>query len=375
MHQSPTPQSLQLLKPQIRIWANELGFADIAFSSAVLDGAEQQLMAWLNKGYHGEMDYMARHGRTRARPTELVPQTASIISARLNYPPGDTDCWNTLNTPDQAYIARYALGRDYHKIVRQRLQKLAARLTETLGPFEHRAFSDSAPIMEVEIARRTQLGWRGKHTLLLTREGSWFFLGELFTNLPFLPDDAAQADHCGTCQACIDVCPTQAILSAHALDARRCISYLTIEHPGSIPEPLRPLMGNRIYGCDDCQLICPWNRFSKIETLPDFLPRNQLDASTLLNLFAWSEPQFLALLEGSPIRRIGHERWLRNIAIALGNARYSPAIINALKTRLDHPSAMLREHLQWALNQQTSKQISNQNAQHALRQYSPQNAE
>jgi len=308
-------------------------------------------MDWLGAGYHGSMDYMARHGAVRARPQELVPGTCSILSARLDYTPGSEDDWATLQNLDLAYVARYALGRDYHKVVRTRLQKLAERMTEVLGAFQYRAFSDSAPVMEVEIARRTRLGWEGKHTLLLTRQGSWFFLGELFTNLPF-PPDPPHAEHCGNCQACIDVCPTQAIVGPHQLDARRCISYLTIELDGAIPLELRPLMGNRIYGCDDCQLICPWNRFATHTPLPDFLPRHHLDQATLLELFAWDEPTFLARMEGSPIRRIGHERWLRNLAVALGNAPGSKQVINALLARADHPSALVREHLQWALDRQ-----------------------
>ena len=308
-------------------------------------------MDWLAAGYHGSMDYMARHGSTRAHPTALVPGTRSILTVRLNYLPGGGDAWSTLVDPQRAYVARYALGRDYHKLVRQRLQKLAERMAEALGPFSYRAFSDSAPVMEVEIARRTRLGWKGKHTLLLTRQGSWFFLGELFTDLPF-PPDPPQEPHCGRCQACIDICPTRAILGPQVLDARRCISYLTIEHDGPIPLELRPLMGNRIYGCDDCQLVCPWNRFAAQPALPDFLPRHGLDSANLLALFAWDEATFLARLEGSPIRRIGFERWLRNLAVALGNAPFDPEIIAALHARADHPSAQLREHLQWALERQ-----------------------
>ena len=352
MHHAATPEQLEAMKPALRRWAAELGFADLAFASAELDGAEERLMQWLGAGYHGGMDYMARHGASRAHPRRLVPGTCSILTARLDYLPAEASAWTTLNTPSQAYVARYALGRDYHKLVRQRLQKLAERLTEVLGPFQYRAFSDSAPVMEVEIARRTRLGWEGKHTLLLTRRGSWFFLGELFTDLPF-PPDPPHAEHCGRCQSCLDICPTRAILAPHVLDARRCISYLTIEHHGAIPVELRPLMGNRIYGCDDCQLACPWNRFAKHRPLPDFLPRHGLDQATLLELFAWDETTFMARLEGSPIRRIGHERWLRNLAVALGNAPPDPAIRAALQARADHPSALVREHLQWALSRQT----------------------
>ncbi|MEW5768850.1 MAG: tRNA epoxyqueuosine(34) reductase QueG [Pseudomonadota bacterium] len=354
MHQPPSPERLEALKPVLRQWARELGFADLSFAAAELGDAERRLMDWLDAGYHGGMDYMARHGATRAHPKALVPGTCSILSVRLDYLPGDDKAWATLNTPERAYVARYALGRDYHKLVRQRLQRLAERLAAEIGPFGHRAFSDSAPVMEVEIARGTRLGWEGKHTLLLTRQGSWFFLGELFTDLPFAPDPPAEP-HCGTCQACIDICPTRAIVAPHLLDARRCISYLTIEHAGAIPLELRPLLGNRIYGCDDCQLACPWNRFAQAEPIAYFLPRNRLDEADLLELFAWDEASFLTRLEGSPIRRIGYERWLRNLAVALGNAPYSPAITAALQSRLDHPSAMLREHLQWALDRQHSR--------------------
>ncbi len=339
------------MKPTLRQWATELGFANLGFARSTLEGAEEGLMNWLAAGYHGSMDYMARHGVTRARPGELVPGTCSILSVCLPYLPGGQEAWATLEGPQRAYVARYALGRDYHKLMRQRLQKLADRMLESLGPFNYRAFSDSAPVMEVAIARSTRLGWKGKHTLLLTRQGSWFFLGELFTDLPFLPD-APQAAHCGDCRACMDVCPTQAILAPGLLDARRCISYLTIEHAGPIPEELRPRMGNRIYGCDDCQLICPWNRFARPPALPDFLPRHGLDQAGLLELFAWDEATFLSRLEGSPIRRIGHERWLRNLAVALGNAPYQAEIVAALAARMDHPSAQLREHLQWALKRQ-----------------------
>jgi epoxyqueuosine reductase len=353
MHHSATPEQLQDMKPMLRHWATELGFADLAFASAELDGAEQRLMAWLDKGFHGSMDYMARHGAARAHPKQLFPGTCATLSARMDYLPGKNDAWGTLQSPRQAYVARYALGRDYHKLIRSRLQQLAERMTEILGPFRYRAFADSAPVMEVDIARRTRLGWEGKHTLLLTRQGSWFFLGELFTDLPF-PPDAAHASHCGRCQACIDICPTRAIVAPHVLDARRCISYLTIEHAGSIPVELRPLMGNRIYGCDDCQLACPWNRFAQAAPLADFMPRNRLDQATLLELFAWDEAAFQARLQGSPIRRIGHVCWLRNIAIALGNSPRDPVILDALRARLDHPSMMLREHLQWAISRQNS---------------------
>ena len=315
-------------------------------------------MAWLAAGCHGDMDYMARHGASRARPAELLPGTASIISARMDYLPDAADAWANLDDSRRAYVSRYALGRDYHKLVRSRLQKLGERLADAAGGCMFRAFSDSAPVMEVALAGKTELGWRGKHTLLLDRGGSWFFLGELFVDLAFPPDPPAAA-HCGTCQACIEICPTRAIQAPYRLDARRCISYLTIEHAGSIPPELRPLIGNRIYGCDDCQLACPWNRFARPCELPDFQPRNRLDNASLLELFAWSENEFMQRLEGSAIRRIGHERWLRNIAIALGNALAKApdnpaAIVAALQARADHPSALLREHLQWALSRNTN---------------------
>jgi epoxyqueuosine reductase len=355
MPSKSTPSILAALQPRIRAWGRELGFSGIGFASVDLAEAEDELMAWLAAGYHGDMDYMARHGTTRARPAELLPGTASIISARLDYLPDAVDAWTNLAATDRAYVSRYALGRDYHKLMRSRLQQLGERLAEEVGGCMFRAFSDSAPVQEVALARNAALGWRGKHTLLLDRAGSWFFLGELFVDLAFAPD-APTASHCGSCQACIEICPTRAIVAPYQLDARRCISYLTIEHAGAIPVELRPLLGNRIYGCDDCQLVCPWNRFAKLGLTPDFQPRNQLDSATLLTLFAWSEEEFLKRLEGSAIRRIGHERWLRNIAVALGNAlaaspTHAPAIIQALQSRADHPSALLREHLQWALSQ------------------------
>jgi len=356
MPSKPSAEVLNALKPRIQAWGRELGFNAVGFASIQLGKAENELMAWLAAGYHGDMDYMARHGATRARPAELLPGTASIISARMDYLPDAAEPWTNLADPARAYVSRYALGRDYHKLMRGRLQQLGERIQQETGACVFRAFSDSAPILEVELARNAALGWKGKHTLLLNRGGSWFFLGELFVDLPFPPDQPV-ANHCGACQSCIDICPTHAILAPYLLDARRCISYLTIEHAGAIPPELRPLIGNRIYGCDDCQLTCPWNRFAQVSTAPDFQPRNHLDTATLLELFAWSEAEFLRRHEGSAIRRIGHERWLRNIAVALGNAfAWQPdnaaAIVNTLQARADHPSALLREHLQWALSQQ-----------------------
>jgi epoxyqueuosine reductase len=355
MFSKSIPSTLATLKPRIRAWGSELGFSAIGFASVELKAAEDGLMKWLAAGYHGDMDYMARHGATRARPAELLPGTTSIISARLDYLPDAADAWANLNDPTRAYVSRYALGRDYHKLMRNRLQQLGERLAAEVGGCQFRAFADSAPVMEVALASNAALGWKGKHTLLLDRAGSWFFLGELFVDLAFEPD-IPTASHCGTCQACIDICPTRAILAPYKLDARRCISYLTIEHAGSIPLELRPLIGNRIYGCDDCQLACPWNRFAQVSGVADFQPRNQLDAATLLELYSWSEDEFLKRLEGSAIRRIGHERWLRNIAVAMGNTlaiatNEATHLITALQARADHPSALLREHLQWALSQ------------------------
>jgi epoxyqueuosine reductase len=346
-------QDLTRLAQQIKQWGRELGFAAVGIGDCELNSAETGLMAWLAQGFHGEMDYMAAHGVKRSRPADLVPGTLRIISARLDYfPPAATDPHTVLANADAAYVSRYALGRDYHKVLRNRLQTLAEKITDEAGEHHFRVFTDSAPVLEVELATKSGLGWRGKHTLLLNRQhGSWFFLGEIYTDLP-LPLDVPEAGHCGTCQACLDICPTQAIVAPYRLDARRCISYLTIELRGSIPLELRPLMGNRIYGCDDCQLVCPWNRFAQPTTLADFEVRNGLDSARLLELFAWSEADFSARLAGSPIRRIGHERWLRNIAVALGNAPASAEIQAALGGQSNHPSAVVREHVAWALQRQ-----------------------
>jgi len=340
------------LARDIRTWGRELGFADTGISGIALEQAERQLLQWLGKGYHGDMDYMAVHGSKRTRPAELVPGTTSVITARLPYWPSEAAiASDVLNDPALAYISRYALGRDYHKVLRERLQKLAARIEAAIGPFVYRVFTDSAPVMEVALASQTKLGWRGKHTLLLNREtGSYFFLGEIYVGLPLPPDEAASA-HCGTCSACLDACPTKAFVAPYVLDARRCISYLTIEHKDNIPEELRPLMGNRIYGCDDCQLVCPWNREAANAGLADFDPRHGLDASALVELFSWDEATFLKRMEGSAIRRIGHDRWLRNIAVALGNAPTSPETIAALEARKHHPSGLVREHVDWAIAQ------------------------
>ena len=348
-----SPAQLQALKQRMRQWATELGFQQLGVSGIDLGEAEGRLFAWLARGFHRQMDYLARHGTRRSRPALLLPGTLRVVSVRMNYRSARSrDPQAVLEDPSLAYVSRYALGRDYHKVIRARLERLAQRVRAEAGPFSYRVFTDSAPVMEVELARQAGLGWRGKHTLLLDRQaGSWFFLGELYTDLP-LPLDEPTGEHCGTCTRCIDVCPTGAIVEPYLLDARRCISYLTIEHAGSIPESLRPLLGNRIYGCDDCQLVCPWNRFAGTACVEDFDVRNGLDGAHLAILFAWTEEEFAQRLAGSAIRRIGHERWLRNIAVAMGNA--PPAVVaqDALRARLDHPSALVREHVRWALARQ-----------------------
>ncbi|WP_162580265.1 tRNA epoxyqueuosine(34) reductase QueG [Variovorax sp. PBS-H4] len=347
------------LVSRIRAEARELGFSQIGIAGVDLSSAEEGLAQWLAQGFHGEMHYMAAHGKRRARPAELVPGTASVITARMDYlPRGTPDDWQAiefdrLRHPGEAIVSVYARGRDYHKVMRGRLQRLAERIAEAVGPFGHRVFTDSAPVLEAELASRSGQGWRGKHTLVLDREaGSMFFLGEIYVDMA-LPASAPVSAHCGSCSACIDVCPTRAIVAPYRLDARRCISYLTIEHAGPIPLELRPLIGNRIYGCDDCQLICPWNKFAKKSALPDFDARDGLSGRQLGELFAWSEEDFLRFTEGSAIRRIGHERWLRNIAVALGNALRAGRreARDALVTRRNDPSALVREHVEWALAQ------------------------
>jgi epoxyqueuosine reductase len=351
--------NLSTLALTIKAWGRELGFSAVGIADVDLRHAEPGLQAWLNAGFHGDMDYMAAHGLKRARPAELVPGTVRVITARMDYLPRDTaEDWcaaeeRRAQDPQQAVVSIYARGRDYHKVLRARLQQLADRIRTEVGDFGYRVFTDSAPVMEEALAEKSGIGWRGKHTLLLSREaGSMFFLGELFTDLP-LPVDAPGSSHCGQCRACIDICPTQAILGPYKLDARRCISYLTIELKGSIPVELRPLIGNRVYGCDDCQLACPWNKFAQRSSLPDFDVRNGLGDATMVELFAWEEDEFNRRLEGSPIRRIGHERWLRNLAVGLGNAavqhRGDAAIVAALEARADHPSELVREHVAWAL--------------------------
>ncbi|ADE11418.1 iron-sulfur cluster binding protein [Sideroxydans lithotrophicus ES-1] len=348
--QNGTPQTdYDALAARIKAWGNALGFQAVGISDTHLDVAEAHLLQWLADGHHGAMDYMAKHGTRRARPAELVPGTLRVISVRMNYYPENAkDTHEVLADGGSAFVSRYALGRDYHKVLRNRLEKLAQQLRDETG-CQCRVFTDSAPVLEVELAQKARLGWRGKHTLLLSREqGSWFFLGEIFVDLP-LPVEAEQENHCGTCSACLDICPTQAITAPYRLDARRCISYLTIELKGSIPTELRPLIGNRIYGCDDCQLVCPWNRFAQKTMEPDFAVRNGLDNATLAELFAWDEPTFHARLAGSAIHRIGYEQWLRNIAVALGNAYATPEVMAALQTRSQHPSSLVREHVEWAL--------------------------
>lgn len=343
---------LVALTVSIRDWAAQLGFQQVGISDTDLSDDAPRLAAYLAAGYHGEMAYMADHGTMRWRPEELVPGTVRVLSVRMDYLPEDTQMAQMLAQPEQAYISRYALGRDYHKLIRKRLQQLAEKITQEIGPFGYRAFVDSAPVMEKPLARKAGLGWMGKNTLILNRKaGSWFFLGELFIDLPLPVDEPNDRDHCGKCSACLEVCPTQAFVGERVLDARRCISYLTIELKGAIPEELRPMMGNRVFGCDDCQLVCPWNRFAKSTQEDDFKPRHSLDNSTLAELFMWTEEQFLKRTQGSPIRRTGYERWLRNLAVGLGNAPSTIPVLEALKARLDYPSELVQEHVLWALQQ------------------------
>lgn len=349
----PQQTNFIALKHKISLWAAELGFQAVGISDTDLAEAEAVLLQWLAAGLHGELDYMAKHGTKRSRPAELVPGTLRVISVRMNYFPKEVkNSWQVMENGERAYISRYALGRDYHKVLRNRLAKLADKIRAEVAEFEGRVYTDSAPVMEVALASKSHLGWRGKHTLLLNREhGSWFFLGEIYINLP-LPVDAPHQNHCGTCNRCITVCPTQAIIAPYQVDARRCISYLTIELKGSIPLELRPLIGNRIYGCDDCQLVCPWNGYAQTTVEPDFAVRHGLDDVSLLELFAWDESDFHSRLAGSPIYRIGFEQWQRNIAVALGNAPRSPDILAALQTRAAHTTELVRDHVVWAIAQQ-----------------------
>ena len=344
---------LKALAEDIKCWSRDLGFQQTGIAGVELAEDESHLRDWLAQGQHGEMDYMARHGDKRSRPAELHPGTLRVISVRMDYGTGeDAAAWETLADGARAYVARYALGRDYHKLMRSRLQKLADRIGEQAGVFGYRVFVVSAPVLERALARNAGLGWIGKNACLINKEaGSWFFLGEIYTDLPLPPDTPATA-HCGTCTRCIDICPTQAIIAPNRIDARRCISYLTIELKGSIPEQFRAAIGNRIFGCDDCQLACPWNKFAKRFDEPDFRARNNLDNASLIELFGWTEADFAQRTEGSAIRRTGYEGWSRNIAVALGNAPRSESVIAALQARRDDPSEVVREHIEWALRRQ-----------------------
>ena len=340
------------LRSQLESLAQALGFDALGVADLDLEPDEQHLLRWLEHGYHGDMSYMARHGLMRSRPAVLAPGSVRAICVRMNYFPQDAaDAETVLADPQRAYVSRYALGRDYHKILRGRLKTLARELLERIGPFGYRVCVDSAPVLEKALARNAGLGWIGKHTNLLARDaGSWFFLGEILTDLP-LPADSAPTPHCGSCTACIDICPTQAILGPQQLDARRCVSYLTIEHHGAIPVELRRALGNRIYGCDDCQLVCPWNKFARAAAHPDFKVRHGLDRAQLTDLFGWTEAEFGERMRGSAIHRIGYERWSRNIAVALGNAPHSAQVRHSLLARREQASALLREHIDWALKQ------------------------
>ena len=351
------PLDLQQLAQQIKQWGRDLGFQQVGICDTDLSAEEPKLQAWLDKQYHGEMDWMARHGMMRARPHELLPGTLRVISVRMNYLPAKAAFASTLKNPQLGYVSRYALGRDYHKVLRNRLKKLGEMIQAHCGELNFRPFVDSAPILERPIAAKAGLGWTGKHSLILNREaGSWFFLGELLIDLP-LPVDQPQEEQCGRCVACITICPTSAIVEPYVVDARRCISYLTIELEGAIPEEFRPLIGNRIYGCDDCQLICPWNRYGQLNDEDDFSPRAVLHAPPLTELFKWDEAKFLRITEGSAIRRIGHLRWLRNIAVALGNAPWTEENMAALASRSgEHP--LLDEHIEWAIAQQLQKRAA-----------------
>ncbi|MBK4770733.1 tRNA epoxyqueuosine(34) reductase QueG [Pantoea dispersa] len=351
------PLDLQQLAQQIKQWGRELGFQQVGICDTDLSAEEPKLQQWLEKQYHGEMDWMARHGMMRARPHELLPGTLRVISVRMNYLPAKAAFASTLKNPQLGYVSRYALGRDYHKVLRNRLKKLGEKIQAHCGELNFRPFVDSAPILERPIAVKAGLGWTGKHSLVLNREaGSWFFLGELLIDLP-LPVDEPQQEQCGRCVACMTICPTGAIVEPYVVDARRCISYLTIELEGAIPEALRPLIGNRIYGCDDCQLICPWNRYGQLTDEEDFSPRAVLHAPQLVELFGWDEARFLRVTEGSAIRRIGHLRWLRNVAVALGNAPWAPGNLTALEQRRgEHP--LLDEHIDWAIAQQRQKRAA-----------------
>ncbi len=346
-------QTLQALADAIRTWAHELGFAQVGITDVELSEHADYLERWLAAGYQGEMDYMVKHGERRSQPAALVPGTARVLSLRMDYLPADTQPLTVLDSPEQAYIARYTLGRDYHKMMRKRLAQLAQRIATAIGEGQYRAFVDSAPVLERALAEKAGLGWIAKNTMLIHQDaGSWFLLGEIYTDLPLPVDKTPSNKHCGTCTACLDVCPTNAFVGPFQLDARRCISYLTIEYRGSIDPELRPLIGNRIFGCDDCQLCCPWNKFAQHSQEQDFQPRHGLASAQLTELFLWDESTFLEKTRGSALRRIGYERWLRNLAVALGNAPRSVKVCHALRQRLQYPSALVREHVAWALAQQ-----------------------
>ncbi len=350
MENTPNTEQQLALAQQIRQWAAELGFQQVGICDVDLGENEAYLEKWLAAGYHGTMDYMASHGTKRSRPAELIPGTCRVLSLRMDYVTEDTQALKILESPEKAYISRYTLGRDYHKLIRKRLATLAKRIEAEASSGQYRAFVDSAPVLERAIAEKAGLGWIAKNTMLINdKAGSWFFLGEIYTDLPLPTDPPQDSKHCGSCTACLDICPTNAFVGPFKLDARKCISYLTIEHKGSIDEALRPLMGNRIFGCDDCQLVCPWNKFAQFSDEGDFQPRHQLADADLVELFEWDEETYLRKTEGSAMRRIGYQRWLRNLAIALGNAPSTSTIADALQKRQNDPSELVREHVNWAL--------------------------
>lgn len=347
-----------MLTNQIKQWAYEIGFNKIGITDVDLSQYEPHYQKWIEAGFHGNMDYMEKHGKKRWHPEELVSGTVRVICVALNYLPPDTTFLNVLRNPNRAFISRYALGRDYHKVIKQKLFLLAKKIQTLVENTQYRVFVDSAPVLEKPLAEKAGLGWIGKHSNLLSHSGSsWFFLGEIFTDLPLEIDEPAQA-HCGSCRACIDICPTNAIVGDKIVDARKCISYLTIELKGSIPEELRPLIGNRVYGCDDCQLICPWNKFVQSTDQVDFKPRHDLDKAEIIELFKWSSDEFNRKTQGSAIHRIGYDRWLRNMAVGLGNAPFDPEIVKALNEKRDDSSEMVREHIEWALAKQAISQIA-----------------
>lgn len=354
--ENPSDNDLHALASNIKEWARELGFQQVGITDVDPGKHEQRFIQWLENKYQGDMDYMGKHGSKRYHPDQLVEETSRVISLRMDYLPEDSRMIEVLKNKNKGYISRYTLGRDYHKLIRKRLNQLTQKINEAMTGYHFRAFVDSAPVLERAFAQKSGLGWFGKSSMIINRQaGTYFFLGEIFTNIPLPVDEPYEKDHCGQCTECLDKCPTNAFVSPYVLDARRCISYLTIELKGAIPEELRPLMGNRIFGCDDCQLVCPWNRFSKSSKESDFSPRHQFTTPDLVDLFNWDERTFLTLTEGSAIRRAGYESWLRNIAIALGNAPSSEAIINALKEKQDHPSDTVKEHVEWALKQHEGK--------------------